>query len=80
MLKEIAQFDQSGSHHYVNQCGAQATEMAPARANPAPSKLAYMMLYNILQLLGWSYILFITVTVTLAGGGPPSVWQVGAEF
>lgn len=37
-----------------------------------------MALYNILQLLGWSYILFCTVTVVRAGGGSPGVWQVGS--
>ncbi len=52
--------------------------MAPAKVSAAPSGLAkiYMTLYNIVQFLGWSYILYVTVTVTLAGGGPPGVWQV----
>lgn len=54
--------------------------MAPAKASPAPSGLpkAYMTLYNIVQFLGWSYILFLTMTVRLAGNGPPGVWQVTA--
>jgi hypothetical protein len=46
-------------------------------AQPSGAVSAYMALYNILQLFGWSYILFCTVTVVRAGGGSPGVWQVG---
>lgn len=52
--------------------------MAAPRAAAPPSgpAKAYMTLYNVAQFLGWSYIMFCTVTALRAGGGPPGVWQV----
>jgi hypothetical protein len=56
---------------------AQHNMAGPTAAQPSGGVRAYMALYNILQLLGWSYIMFCTITVARAGGGPPGVWQVG---
>lgn len=55
--------------------------MAARQAAAPPGAVkAYMTLYNVVQFLGWSYILFCTVTMVKAGGGSPGVWQVTAPL